>query len=302
LIIIKVKVNKFKQFYGIDNEIKTTMKKILFPTDFSTTSENAFRYTLHIAHKFNACVETIHAYTIPVAIATPEAIFSDISASIVKIEQEDFNFAIRRMHDIALEEGLMNVEVSHNLEEGYAVEEILKMQNSGKFDMIIMGTEGAEGFGRWLNGSHAAKVVGKSDCPVLVIPGEAKYRAIKAITYATDFEEMETNMIDDLLQWVIKFNAELHFVHVNYKREKISLDQYYNMEEIRKMAKDYPTIRFKILHDDSVVDELEEYVDDNNIDMLIMVTHRYPFFKRLFKPSLTKMMTFETEIPLLVYH
>lgn len=278
------------------------MKKILFPTDFSTTSENAFRYALYIAHKFNASIETIHAYTIPVAIATPEVLFSDISANIVKIEQEDFNFGIQRMHDVALEEGLMNVEISHNLEEGFTVEEILKKRKSGDFDMIIMGTEGAEGIGRWINGSHAASVIGKSECPVLVIPDEARYQSLGAIAYATDFEDLNDDMIDDLLQWIIKFQAELHFVHVNYHREKITLDQYENMEEIRKLAKDYPSIKFKILHDDSIVDELEDYIEDEDIDMLIMVTHKYPFFKRLFKPSLTKMMAFEAEVPLLVYH
>ncbi len=278
------------------------MKKILFPTDFSTTSENAFRYALHIAHRFDACIETMHAYTVPVAVATPEVLFTDMAANVIQIEQEDYNFNIRRMHDIALEEGLMNVQVSHNLESGYPVEEILKMRKRGNFDMIIMGTEGAEGLGRWLQGSHAASVVGKSECPVLVIPSEAKYQPIEKIAYATDFEYLDNEVIDDLLQWVIKFNAELHFVHVNYRREKITLDQYSNMEDIRKMAKDYPNIKFKILHDDSIVDELEGYVDDNNVDMLIMVTHRLPFFQRLFKPSLTKMMTFETEVPLLVYH
>jgi nucleotide-binding universal stress UspA family protein len=42
------------------------MKKILFPTDFSETSNNAFVYALQLAKNIDAEVVTLHVYELPV--------------------------------------------------------------------------------------------------------------------------------------------------------------------------------------------------------------------------------------------
>lgn len=42
------------------------MKKILFPTDFSDNSNNAFVYALKLAEKLQAEVITLHVYQFPV--------------------------------------------------------------------------------------------------------------------------------------------------------------------------------------------------------------------------------------------
>jgi nucleotide-binding universal stress UspA family protein len=107
--------------------------------------------------------------------------------------------------------------------------------------------------------------------------------------------------LSDLLKWVGVFDAELHFVHVTSKGEYIDSEQYANMAEISDLADRYENVKFKILYDTDVLEELEDYVEEENIDILVMVTHRYSFFKRLFQPSLTKEMAFEAEMPLLVY-
>jgi nucleotide-binding universal stress UspA family protein len=41
------------------------MKKILYPTDFSETAENAFIYALQIADTLGASVITLHAFDRP---------------------------------------------------------------------------------------------------------------------------------------------------------------------------------------------------------------------------------------------
>ena len=46
------------------------MKKILFPTDFSETAQNAFLYALNLAHGLNAEILVLNSYEIPVISAT----------------------------------------------------------------------------------------------------------------------------------------------------------------------------------------------------------------------------------------
>ena len=42
------------------------MKKILFPTDFSETANNAFVYVLEMAKTFKAEVLVLHVYNLPI--------------------------------------------------------------------------------------------------------------------------------------------------------------------------------------------------------------------------------------------
>lgn len=277
------------------------MKKILFPTDFTVTSENAFRYALHVANQFNASIATVHTFTAPVVATTPMVMVEEMAELTEKYEMQEYQEFNKKMHKIADELGFSHIRIDHTLEYGLAVEEIVKMSKKENCDIIIMGTDGNDGFGRWLFGSHAAKVVSKATVPVLIIPNEATYTPIKKIAYATSFEDIADNVINDLVGWISKFDAELTFVHIVSKGEYIDAEQYANMSELTDLAERYDNVKFKIIYDSEVLDELEDYVEDEDFDMLVMVTHRYPFFKRLFNPSLTRQMAFETEIPLLVY-
>ena len=62
-----------------------------------------------------------------------------------------------------------NVTVGHRLVEGGPVEEILKVADSVKADIIVMGTHGHTGLSRLLMGSVAEGVMRKAPCPVLTI-------------------------------------------------------------------------------------------------------------------------------------
>jgi nucleotide-binding universal stress UspA family protein len=278
------------------------MKKILFPTDFSETSVNAFKYALEVANQFNATITTVHSFIAPMAMATPGVLIQDIVEASEKKEQEEYNLFIRKMHDIAQEEGRMHIEVNNRLEYGLAVDEVVEIAKDEHFDLIVMGTEGSEGFGRWLIGTHTSNVVKKAKCPVLVIPDEAKYRPIKKIAYATDFKNLKEDVLDNLMEWVEKFGAEFHFIHIAHKGEYIDVDEYHNLEEIVEISEKYDNIKFKIIYDNDILEELEDFAEDNGIDVLMMVKRKLSFFQRIFEPSLTQQMTFETEVPLLVFH
>jgi nucleotide-binding universal stress UspA family protein len=47
---------------------------------------------------------------------------------------------------------------------------------------------------------------------------------------------------------------------------------------------------------------LEDYIDEKDIDMLALTTHKRGIIERLFNPSLARRMLFHTNIPLLVFH
>jgi quercetin dioxygenase-like cupin family protein len=61
------------------------------------------------------------------------------------------------------------VRVEHRVAEGDAPEEILRLAQALKCDLIVMGTHGRAGLGRLLRGSVAEEVLRRAPCPVVVV-------------------------------------------------------------------------------------------------------------------------------------
>jgi nucleotide-binding universal stress UspA family protein len=61
------------------------------------------------------------------------------------------------------------VKPEHRAVEGDAVHEILTFAKENPCDLIVMGTHGRTGLGRFLMGSVAEGVVRKAPCPVLTV-------------------------------------------------------------------------------------------------------------------------------------
>ena len=66
---------------------------------------------------------------------------------------------------------LDNAEIAHDMviHYGHVVDEILKTADSGKFDLIVLGTHGRRGVGRMLLGSDAEQVLRTATVPVLLV-------------------------------------------------------------------------------------------------------------------------------------
>lgn len=282
------------------------MQQILVPTDFSADSLNALKYALEVADHFDGEVTLLHAFEAPLLAPSMTTTGAGVSVELLKIAQErdEDQYELYKEKVAIVQEaiGKSDIPVHFKYSDGLAVEQIVAESKTGNYDLIAMSTEGADGIGRWLHGTHAASVVQRSRIPVLVVPDEARFKPIERMAFATNFEHLDDNYVDTLVNWVVKLEAELHFIHVANKKQYIDLDQYHNMEEIKAIADKYDNIKFRILYDDDILDQLEDYAEDNSIDLMAMVTERLPFYKRIFNPSLTQQMTFETEIPLLVFH
>ncbi len=44
---------------------------------------------------------------------------------------------------------------------------------------------------------------------------------------------------------------------------------------------------------------MQNYITENNVDILVMVTHKRDFLERIFNPGITRRMSYQTKIPLL---
>jgi len=275
------------------------MKKILFPTDFSANAQNAYTYALHLAEKLQANITTLHAYLpIVVPVNALGNTVMDLTEMQEMEEWSDYKRAAKTMHEKAVKEHLEEVGVNHLMEEGTAVDTVLEKAMLENVDMIVMGTKGASGLIGTLLGSNTALVIEKATVPVLAVPKNAQYRPIRKMAIATDFDELQEDAIAKALEFAKLFNAELHCIHVNVAHNPFLGER---MSKLCSHFADAPKLTFEVLEGLDVLKTVDEYIHENDIDVLVMQTHKRTFFQKLFGVSYTKKMAFHTRIPLLSF-
>src|SRR6187399_1650366 len=99
--------------YCVEND-KPIMKKILYPTDFSETAENAFIFALQIADHLGASIITLHAFDRPdiSSFNLPDSL-RDVYDSIDLDEFENYEDEVPVLRDIAIDNGYYHVPMVH---------------------------------------------------------------------------------------------------------------------------------------------------------------------------------------------
>jgi nucleotide-binding universal stress UspA family protein len=269
------------------------MKKILFPTDFSPAAANAFLYAHALAEKLHARIDLINVFHIPIGDA------SNIPPEYIqRMLDEAEADTLERLKEFA--KPCMNSPACGDPKPVYGLftaVEICEFAQQYEYDLIAMGTKGERSALEKLMGSVTTDVMMKAHCPVLAIPADAGYHGVAHIAYATAFEPSDEHAVEQLMELAGRLSANVHFVNVNTQTGKqfiqdISMDK----------EGPYHFTDFSIVHHASVQEGIEEYIQQRGIDWLALFVPQRRLWERLFHSSFTKKMTFQTGVPLLVFH
>ena len=141
------------------------IKKILCAIDFSEHSPAVADYAKTIAGAHGA--ELIVLYVAPSL--SQYVGFHDPPSSIESFVGEIVSGADKTMEAFLTDNFGGSAAVQGRVLTGYAAEEILRLAEAERIDLIIMGTHGRKGIDRILFGSVAEKVVKSATVPVLTI-------------------------------------------------------------------------------------------------------------------------------------
>lgn len=134
-----------------------TIRTILYATDFSAPSAQAFPVACALARDYGGRLVVLHVALPKSALAYREMVLrGELSGDDEAIRKE---LCVIRPPDSA-------TPVEHRLTDGDAAQEILRLAKEVHADIVVMGTHGRTGVGR-LMGSVAEKVVRESPCPAL---------------------------------------------------------------------------------------------------------------------------------------
>jgi nucleotide-binding universal stress UspA family protein len=274
------------------------MKTILIPTDFSTNANNALEYAAEISHHTRASLFILHVYT-PIVSRT------NIMSAVIADEVEDAKKEALDKLDVlcnTLKSEYPGISCQSRVSLGEAVEEILAVTQEINADLIIMGTLGASNLTRTLFGSNTAAVVENSICPVLCIPAGSSFEVPKRILFATNFSYDDIQGVMKLVPISRAFNSEIMVGHVDTSTEEeadeVSMQKFINEVQL---ATNYSNFSQKIVSDHNVSMGLDLIIQESEVDMVALSTHKRNFFEKFYNPSLTKKISLYSTIPILVF-
>ena len=285
------------------NKKSSNMKKIVTSTDFSKNSMEGFQFALKIANVLDASVELIHVYS--GAFSPDQPIVMQASPNqyeAVLKHVKNFETRAKKAAELPIKE---MPEVNAKAVLGFPEVELVKYSNKEDTYMIVMSTSGSHGISGKLFGTISTHVGRKANCPVMLIPQGTEFKGFKHILYASNFEGVDEKNIRRLIAFAESFQANVHFVHVrtpkeeagNFKKVKASISELL-------LHEGEPSFAFEMaeISSESITEGLNEYAEDKNIDLVVMVSPHRHFIESLFHKSTTTAFAFNSSLPVLVLH
>ena len=276
------------------------MKKILVPTDFSLNANKALDIAVQIAKQANADIHLIHACDlIDTIFKDHRTMYKEHNQAICDKANESLSLLKK---SIESSEKLL---VHTKLHKGKITDAILQASAELHADLIIMGTLGAAGLQEKILGSITAGIIGKTSTPVMAVPLMSEWVTPKKILLMVNNSDEQPDLARPVFELAELFNATVYAaiftdvdsaVAVDYLKDKRGVTSY---EE--KLKTKYQDTDIKSVHLDGhqFQETIEEYVLEQRIDIVAMITHKRTFLKSIFNRSMTKKMSYHTRIPLL---
>ena len=271
------------------------MKNILVPTDFSACAGNAVEAAVKLAKKFNAIVYLYHNVTLP-----------SYLEELTEKEKEHDSEVIQLMlnADVLLASNKDKFDKSFAypiVRRGNLIKNIQDIVKTKEIDMIVMGSHGTSGKSEFFIGSNTQKVVRTVHCPVLVLKEPLKKVDFDKIVYASNFNLDERHSMVAAKNFIKHFlPKEIHLLTIHtseffgapYVVEKAAMD------DCSKLFKPFK-VRNHIYRDFTVSGGIQNFVKENQPDLLIVSNHNRRPLKRMIAGSNVEMLINHVDVPVL---
>lgn len=278
------------------------LKKILFPTDLSPVSANAFNYALRLAKKINAKLIAFH-------VLWPTSDALDYPSMVAQASQLELATSQKLLKTFiatgveAVYDSDDKIKVESEVVIGSAEREILQFLNEEEVDLVVMGGKKSDKTPLVsILGGVATNVVKNSPTPVLVIPENVRYKNIENLVYASNLIDADPFEIWQASEYLDAYKPFLHYVHFSQNEEEFDRD----LKKLEKMKAFFVShklderILFQQLIGKDIENALMEYLENYGGDLLVMLRTHESFLQKVFNKSATQNMIRRANIPVLV--
>lgn len=277
------------------------MNAILVPTDFSEISRNAARYAMQLAADLQ--VKKVVLYN---AYQSPPVLTENTIPAMPVVDIETFRDVseqgMKAFHKKMTEDCPKGVELETKTGFSILSDDINDICKDAGADLIVMGITGTSKIEEVLIGSTALSVMKLTRVPVVIVPGEARYKSITNVMLASDFKNViETTPVAPLRTILDATNAGLHVVYVYEDEKEITAEKKHEQELLQSLLKDYQP-EFHYENNEHFVDGINHFVDTHDINLIIAIPRKHTFLNGLFKERHSKKLAFHSHVPLMYIH
>jgi nucleotide-binding universal stress UspA family protein len=149
--------------------------------------------------------------------------------------------------------------------------------------------------------SHAAAIMEKVSCPVMVVPASLAYKKIKRLVFATDFTDRDPKVLEQISTFAAQTGAHLTLVQAYTRAERSQLSQIKAaMYEAEKLLNSN-NVTLKLWEEEDMLEGISDFAEQEGADMLVLATQDNYLMQRLFSNAYVKTMAYHTRIPLLSF-
>jgi hypothetical protein len=148
-------------------------------------------------------------------------------------------------------------------------------------------------------GTISGKVMEEAHCPVIVVPDEAEFDGIiDHIGVATNFTKDDALFIEALRKFRDSMRSHLHVIHIDTTS---SGDGKEKMKTFYEPWLSDKKMTAHCVSSKDINEGLENFVQEKQIDILAILSHRRTWFDELFQQNRAKTLSYQQTIPLMVY-
>jgi len=282
-------------------------EEILFPTDGSDGAAFAFEHVLHLAARHDATVHVLN-----VADTTQDGLLEIRGDDVDALEREGDRI-VREAAEQADEQG---VETVTEVARGEPYHEIVDYAERHGLELIVMPTHGRRGLERFLLGSTSERVVRRADVPVLtmrpdddvtishpyqdvLVPTDGSDCANQALAIGVDVADAEDAALH--LLSVIAITALGADARPDIRMEMLEESAHELLDEAAAFADDagVDAASTAVEYGPSIHRAILTYIDDHDIDLVVVGTHGRTGFDRYVLGSVTEYLVRTSPIPVL---
>ncbi|MBV1922650.1 MAG: universal stress protein [Flavobacteriaceae bacterium] len=275
------------------------MRKLLIPTDFSENALNAIKNAV-VLFKYEQCeIFLMHAYIDELYDAKKDHPETEFEAL-----KKEIHTTVELKMDVLLSEvKKFSPNPKHNfiplLLNGTLIDELNDIVDRENIDLLLMGTLGQANHKNKTFGSNTIQVLKYVKCPVMAIPKGFSSYAAKKLLFTTDFQlpykRRELKLISTLAK---SFVAKIDFLYVS-DFKTLSHRQEDNKAFLDSCFRANLT-EFHSKQDDDLTHAINKFINEHEIDLLIMVNSRHSFLENILYQSTIDAIGLHIKIPFLV--
>ncbi|MBI1307371.1 MAG: hypothetical protein GC181_12275 [Bacteroidetes bacterium] len=260
------------------------MINILLPTDFS---ENAKAATDLAISQFNHSQVEFLIYH---AVIQPRS-SSGMLVNITDIMLDDARKLLIEEENRIREKFGESVKMRTTTHVGYIEDVLPVLARKEMIDLVVMGTKGENDVASKVLGSNAEHVIRKSPIPVMTIPMPVGIDHIKEVIIATEKEELP-----HAAQIAEIFSSLAHKPNISVLTV-ITGDKDKAPKSVEFHGHQLPV---RIVNASKASEGIDEFLHENEVDLLVMYHVHSSRLDYLFSRSITKKMAGHVGVPMLV--